>query len=139
MKRLLFVFICMAVFSTAVWSQGQGQRQQRTPEQSAQQTTDWMKTECKLTDKQVAPVNEINLTYAKAAQKLRENMTGGDFAAMREPMQKLEDQRVKDFEKILTKDQVATYKKAAAERMQRRPGGGGGAGGGGGNRPNRTN
>jgi len=140
MKKILFVIVCLAVVSTAVFGQGQGQR--RTPEQSAQATTDWMKTECKLTDKQVAPVNEINLTFAKAQQKLMENAAGGggDFTAMREARQKLEDQRVKDLEKILSKEQVEAYKKAAAERMQRGPGGGQGGGqGGGGNRPARNN
>ena len=132
MKKLLFVIICLSIVSVSVFAQQRGNR--RTPEESAKQTTEWMKTELKLTDKQIAPVDEINLVYAKAAAKLRENATGGgDFASMREPMQKLEEERVKSFEKVLTKEQLESYKKLAAERRPR-PGGGGQ---GGGNRRNR--
>ena len=123
MKKIVFVFTCLFIVSTLTVSAQQ--RQRRTPEESAKQTTEWMKTELKLTAKQVAPVDSINLVYAKAVAKLRDSASGGDFASMREPMQKLEDQRVKSFEKILTKEQLEGYKKQAAER---RPGRG--------NRPN---
>jgi len=121
MKKLLFVIICLSIVSGTAFAQQRGNR--LTPEESAKQTTDQLKTTLNLTDKQIAPVTEINLVYAKAVAKLRENASGGDFASMREPMQKLEDERVKSFEKVLTKEQVDGYKKWAAER---RPGQGGG-------------
>ena len=123
MKKVLFVIICLSVVSVTVFAQQRGTR--RTPEESAKQTTEQLKTELKLTAKQIAPVDSINLVYAKAVAKLRENSTG-DFASMREPMQKLEEQREKAFVKILTKEQLEGYKKWVAERPQRQRGGGGG-------------
>ena len=124
MKKMLFGIVCLLVLSMTVSAQpGQG-RQQRTPEESAKQYTETLKTQLNLTAKQVTQVEPINLEYAKAAAKLREN-SQGDFASMREPMQKLEDKRVDAFAKILTDEQLQAYKKYLADRPQRGPGQGG--------------
>jgi len=131
MKKILFGFVCLLVLSFTVSAQpGQGgNRQQRTPEESAKQYTETLKTQLNLTARQVAPVDSVNLVYAKESAKMRENASG-DFASMREPMQKLEDQRVAAFAKILTDEQVQAYKKYLADRPQRGgPGGGQGQGG----------
>jgi len=129
MKKVLFGFICLLALSFSVSAQpGQGgNRQQRTPEESAKQYTETLKTTLNLTARQVAPVDSVNLVYAKAVAKLREN-SNGDFQSMREPMTKLEDQRTAAFAKILTDEQVQAYKKYLADRPQR--GGQGGQGGG---------
>ena len=128
MKKMLFGIICLLVLSITVSAQpGRGNRQQLTPEESAKRQTEQFKTDFKLTDQQVPKVNEVNLVYAKAAAKVRENARGGggDFSAMREEMNKLETQRGTALEKILTKDQMAAYKKWVADRPQRgAPGGG---------------
>jgi len=134
MKKVLFGFICLLALSFTVSAQpGQGgNRQQRTPEESAKQYTETLKTQLNLTARQVAPVDSVNLVYAKAIAKLRENAGGGgggDFSAMRESMQKLEDQRVTAFGKILTDEQVQAYKKYLADRPQRGQGQGQGQGG----------
>jgi len=129
MKKNLLLVVCLFVFSVAVSAQqGQGQRQRMTPEESANRTTEWMKTELKLTDKQVTSVKAINLDIAKEQAKLRES-ANGDFSSIREASQKLETKRVAAFEKILTKDQLGSYKKLAAERQQRGPRQGQGGGG----------
>ena len=127
MKKNLLLIVCLFVVSVAVSAQqGQrGQGQRMTPEESAKQTTEWMKTELKLTAQQVTSVETVNLDIAKEQAKLRES-ANGDFASMREAVQKLEEKRVAAFEKILTKEQLESYKKLAAERQQRGRQGGGG-------------
>ena len=134
MKRFLFVIVCLLVVSFAVSAQpGQrGDRQQRSPEENAKRNTEWMKTELKLTEDQIAPVDSINLVYAKAQAKLRES-ANGDFSSMRENMQKLEALRLEAYEKVLTEEQIQAYKKFIEERRQRGPGQGGPGGRRGGN------
>ena len=130
MKKNLLLIVCLFVVSMAVSAQqGQrGQGQRATPEEMANRTTEWMKTELKLTAQQVTSVTATNLEIAKEQAKLREN-ANGDFSSMREASQKLEEKRVAAFEKILTKEQLESYKKLAAERQQRGPGQGQGGGG----------
>ena len=129
MKKVLFGIVCLLVLSlTASAQPGQGGNRQRlSPEESAKQYTETLKTELKLTATQIAPVTSVNLEYAKEFAKLREN-AGGDFSSMRESMQKLEEKRTTAFEKILTKEQVDAYKKYLANRPQRGQGQGGGQG-----------
>ena len=121
MKKILLVIVCLFVVLATVSAQ-QGNRGNRggTPEENAKRTTEWMKTELKLTAKQVAPVDSINLVIAKAQAKLRES-ANGNFSSMREANQKLEDDRVKAFEKVLTKEQLEGYKKQMQERRRNRP------------------
>jgi len=125
MKKVLFGIVCLLFLSITVSAQpGQGgNRPQRTPEQSAKIYTDTLKVRLNLTAKQVAPVDSLNLVYAKAAAKLREN-ANGDFSSMRESMQKLEDQRTAAFAKVLTDEQVQAYKKYLADRPRMGQGGG---------------
>ena len=129
MRKILFLFVGLLVISATGFAQ-QGQRGQRlTPEESAKQYTELMTSEFKLTAQQVTSVTPVNLEIAKEQAKLMEN-ANGDFSSMREGRQKLEEKRVASLEKILTKDQMDSYKKWAAERQQRGPGGQGGGQGG---------
>jgi len=130
MKRLLFVFVCMAVLSTAVF--GQGQRS-FTPEDMAKRTVEQLTTELKLTADQVKKVEPIVLKYAKESQKVRES-AGGDREKMREESQKIATKQTAELEKVFTKDQAAAYKKWLADRASRM-----GGGQGGGQRPQRNN
>ena len=140
MKKLLFVSVCLLIcLATASAQQGQGNRgggQGRTPEETAKRNTEMMKDSLKLNARQVVRVDSINLVYAKAQAKLREN-ANGDFASIREDMTKLNEKQLKDFEKVLTKDQLAKYQKMMEARRNRM--GQGGGQGGGGNRPARNN
>jgi len=129
MKKVLFVSFCLLLASTAIFAQ-QGQRVQRTPEEMAKRQTERMTTDLKLTPEQVAPVDSINLVFAKAQAKLIEK-ANGDFASVRDDMQKLNALRLEAFEKVLTKEQLDAYKQTMQERMRNR-GDRGGQGGGGG-------
>jgi len=152
MKRLLFVIVCMSfAVATAfgqVQGQGQGQGQRQgggqggqftrlTPEESAKATTQRMNDSLKLTARQIAPIDSINLVFAKRQAKLMEDMgAGGDRTAMMESFTKLQEERTKAYEKVLTPAQMATYRKQEEARRSfggQRPGG---AQGGAPQRPN---
>ena len=126
MKRYLFAIVCLLMVSSAVFAQPQ-RPNRATPEESAKRTTEWMKTELKLTPEQVAPIDSVNLVFALAQAKLFES-ANGDFASIREAAQKLNELRIEAYEPILTKEQMAAYKKLMEERMQNRGGQGQGQG-----------
>jgi len=123
MKKLLFAIVCLCAALTVSAQPGGGN--QRTPEENAKRATERMKTELNLTPEQVAPVDSINLVFAQARAKLFEK-ANGDFASVREDMQKLNALQLEAYGKVLTDDQLATYKKLMEERRQRGPGGQGG-------------
>ena len=125
MKRILLTIACLLVVSATMFAQ-RGNTQ-RTPEENAKRTTERMKTELNLTAEQVAPVDSINLVFAKAQAKLMEK-ANGDFASVRDDMQKLNALRLKAYEKVLTDEQIEAYKKMMAERMRNRGQQGGGNG-----------
>jgi len=129
MKKVLFVIVSLFILTSVSAQPGQGgNRPQRTPEEMAKRDTERMTTALNLTAEQVAPVDSINLVFAKAQAKLIEN-ANGDFASVREDMQKLNALRVEAFGKVLTDEQLDAYKKMMADRMRNR-------GEGRGNRPN---
>jgi len=116
MRKLLFVVVCsFAISGFALAQPGNN----RTPEESAKLMTDRMKTELNLTPEQIAPVDSINLVFAKAQAKLREK-ANGDFSLIREDMQKLGALRIEAYEKVLTDEQIQAYKKWVEERRRNR-------------------
>ena len=121
MKRFLFVSVCLLLTSVVISAQpGQGgNRPQRSPEENAKRMTERMTTALNLTADQVAPVDSINLVFAKAQAKLIEN-ANGDFSSVREDMRKLGALRLEAYEKVLTNDQLEAYKKMMADRMRNR-------------------
>jgi hypothetical protein len=124
MKKFLLATVCLFIVTLAVSAQ---RPNQGTPEENAKRNTERMKTELNLTPEQVAPVDSINLVFAKAQAKLIEK-ANGDFASVREDMQKLNALRSEAYEKVLTKEQLASYKKIQEARRARM--GQGGQGGG---------
>jgi len=80
-----------------------------------------MKDSLALTPAQIAPVDSINLVFAKAQAKLMEN-ANGDFTSVRADMQKLNALRLEAYEKVLTDEQIEAYKKMMAGRMRNRGG-----------------
>ena len=116
MKKIAFVIVCALIVSVTSFAQQRG----GTPEEMAKRTTDWMKTELKLTDDQASKVEAINLSMAKERATLMEK-AGGDFGSVRDDMQKLTAKTEEEFSKVLSAEQLDEYKKQAA---QRRGGGG---------------
>jgi len=116
MKKFLFAIISLFIVSVAVSAQ---QPTQRTPEENAKRMTERMKTELNLNPEQVAPVDSINLVFAKAQAKLIEK-ANGNYASVREDMQKLNALRLEAYEKVLTDEQIQAYKKMMEARMRNR-------------------
>jgi len=131
MRKILLVVACLLVVSATMFAQ-RGNNQ-RTPEENAKRTTERMTTELNLTPEQVAPVDSINLVFAKAQAKLIEK-ANGDFASVRDDMLKLNALRLEAYGKVLTTEQIEAYKKMLADRTRNR-----GGQGDGGNRPEGTN
>jgi LAS superfamily LD-carboxypeptidase LdcB len=117
MKRFIFVSVCLLIVSIAAFAQQRNN--QRSPEENAKQMTERMTTELKLTPDQVAPVDSINLVFAKAQAKVFEK-ANGDFASVRDDMRKLNALRVEAYSKVLTDEQLEAYKAMVAERMRNR-------------------
>ncbi len=128
MKKIFLLFILLLSVSTMITAQrpqgGQG-GQRMTVEERAKQTTKWMESELKLTKNQVAPVDSINLVFAKAQQALFQSAEG-DREKIREAMTALEKEKETAFSKVLTPEQLETYKEKVKELMNRRRGEGGG-------------
>ena len=120
MKRFLFLMVCLCFVAGTAFSQ-----QRMNPEEMAKRTTEWMKTELKLTADQAAKVEAVNLSMAKERSKMMENAgNGGNRETMRAEMEKLNAKTLEEFGKILSKEQLDEYQKQAAQRGGR-PGGGG--------------
>ena len=115
MRKSLFAIVCLLLVSSVAFAQ----RPNRSPEENAKQTTEWMKTELNLTPEQVAPIDSINLVFAQAQALLFER-ANGDFASLREDMRKLNALRLEAYEKILTEEQLEAYKKLMEERLRNR-------------------
>ena len=115
MKRFLLFTICAFIVVVTAFSQ-----QRMDPVEMAKRTTDWMKTELKLSDDQAAKVEAINLSMAEERAKLMEN-SGGNFESMRGDMEKLNAKTLEEFGKILTKEQLEEYQKQQAQRRQGGP------------------
>ncbi len=116
MKKILF-FMVILLSSLSVMAQGG--RQRMTVEERAKQISEWMRTELKLSQDQIAPVDSINLLFAKTQQLLFQ-AADGDRDKIRESMDGLEKEKVAALSKVLTPDQLETYKKKTEEMMQNR-------------------
>ena len=113
--RFLFV-ILLSVMVTSAFSQ-QGQRQQRTPEESANATVEWMKTDLKLDEAKTKAVHAVILKYTKQQTEMRQKlMDSGDREGMREKMNEVTIARDKELKPILGDKTFELFKTKEAER-----------------------
>jgi hypothetical protein len=114
MKKVLLscvvLFSCLSLFA-------QEQRRQRSIEERVKDMTGWMKNELKLKQEQVTPVDSINLLFAKAQQLLFQ-ASDGDRSKIRESMAGLEKEKQAALSKVLSPEQLETYKTKSQEMMQ---------------------
>ncbi len=120
MRKILLMTIVL-FSSLSLFAQ---ERQRMTVEERAKNVTEWMKTELKLTQEQLAPVDSINLLFAKTQQLLFQ-AADGDRSKIRESMEGLEKEKQTALSKVLTPEQLEAYKKKTEEMMQNRRRGGG--------------
>ena len=114
MKRVTFLAVFLLTVFTCVLAQNQRGGQRMTVEERAKRTTEWMKEELNLTTEQVAPVDSINLLFAKAQQIIFQS-SDGDREKVRETMEALENEKVLSLSEILTEEQIELYKKKIKE------------------------
>ena len=117
MKSVRFFFvILLSVMVTSAFSQ-QGQRQQRTPEETANATVEWMKADLKLDDAKTKAVHTVILKYAKQTTEMRQKlMAADDREGMREKMNEITTARDKELKPILGDKTFELFKTKEAER-----------------------
>jgi len=117
-------FLSVIIFSTLMGSlsaqQGQmGQRVQRTPEEVAKSTVEWMKTDLKLDDATQTKVYDVVLKYAKQSSEERQKlMPAGDRDAIRAKMTEINAARDKELKPILGDKNFELFKTKENERRQ---------------------
>ena len=117
MKNVLLSVVLLVCVSSLQAQPPQG-RQRMSVEERAKQTTEWMTTELNLTQEQVAPVDSINLLFTKAQQVVIQ-AADGDRDKMRENMTALDKEKETALSKVLTSEQLDTYKKKNEEIMEK--------------------
>jgi hypothetical protein len=125
--RLLSVVIFSMVINSLYAQPGsgnQGQRVQRTPEESAKTQIEWMKKDIKLTESTEKKVYDVFLKYTKQFSAERQKlMAAGDREAMRAKMTEINAARDKELKVILGEKDYKLFKEKEAERRQdMRPG-----------------
>jgi hypothetical protein len=122
MKQLLFTAVLLLLLSTFANAQNPRGGQRMSVEERAKATTDWMTKELNLTSEQIAPVDSINLLFAKAQQIIFQS-SDGDREKIRETMEALEKEKETALSSVLTAEQLELYKKKrdemAASRKRR--------------------
>jgi hypothetical protein len=118
--RFLSVIILSTLMGSLYAQQGQmGQRVQRTPEEVAKSTVDWMKTDLKLDDATQTKVYDVVLKYAKQSSEERKKlMPAGDRDAMRAKMTEITAARDKELKVILGDKTFELFKTKENERRQ---------------------
>ena len=108
--------ILLSVMVTSAFSQ-QGQRQQRTPEETANATVEWMKADLKLDDAKTKAVHTVILKYAKQTTEMRQKLMAADNReGMREKMNEITTARDKELKPILGDKTFELFKTKEAER-----------------------
>ena len=96
-----------------------GQRVQRTPEEVAKSTVEWMKTALKLDDATQTKVYDVVLKYAKQSSEERQKlMPAGDRDAIRAKMTEITAARDKELKPILGDKTFDLFKTKENERRQ---------------------
>jgi len=118
MKKIyLLVFVLLATsFAFAQGPQGGGG--QFSAEQIAQRNSEWMKKDLNLTEAQIAPVDSINLLYAKAQVALMQS-ANGDRESIRTAMQELTTKKEAALSAVLSGEQLDLYKQRMSEMRNR--------------------
>lgn len=111
MKKLATIFFAILISATAF---GQ-ERQQRSPEERAKRQTEKLTQELGLTADQQKKVYDLTLEQSKAAKANR-----ADGKRDREAMQNRWKEHQKEFEGILTPEQLNKHKEIRAEQMKKR-------------------
>jgi len=119
MKRI-GILLLIALFNAGiVFSQPPQSAQRITAEERAQRNTEWMIKELDLTKAQIVLVDSVNLLFAKVQQSYFQAVDG-DRDKIREAMVTLGKEKEDALSKILTNEQLETYKTKVLEMTNNR-------------------
>jgi len=114
MKTVLSILILITIVQVA---QAQTLDNPGTPEERAEKMTQRMEKEIPLEANQIAPVQELNLKYARIAQEEILDPGLGIFASYRKGM-KLNEQKEEELKQLLTEAQWQSYEKMKSASMK---------------------
>lgn len=134
MKRIVFLMVALFMMGGMITAQGQrGEHKRTTPKERAEQMTERMVKEYSLNDTQKKQLLELNLTQCekmgsrvsahsgkdnKKEGKKTPEMTKEEREKMRAEMKAANDEYNVQLQKIMTKEQYASYMKKQSEREQ---------------------
>ncbi len=114
-RRFRFVVLGVLILFTygIVCAQDMEDFKKMSPEENAELMTDWMKSALALEESQVSLVYDINLKYAK---KNREIVNSGEKKLrLYKKLKNSSQEKDKELNKILTKDQYRSYQEKREE------------------------
>lgn len=127
MKKL--IQLAFSILAIGIATQGMSQslsqtptasgKGRKTPEQRAQAITDRMKKNCGLSDDQSAKAYKINLNIAKRNEALK-SQRGPEKRGLGKQFFANEQERINQFNTVLSPEQVACYKKMREEAKNKR-------------------
>ena len=124
MKKLIVIsMMFLATVSLATAQQGQGQRQQMSPEERAKAVTERLEKLLSLSADQKARVNAIEVEFGKEISDLRQK-NQGDREARNAAMQELSKKFDAKYKEVLTADQFKKYLEDKEQRQRDRGQGG---------------
>ncbi|MDR2621998.1 MAG: hypothetical protein LBC48_05390 [Dysgonamonadaceae bacterium] len=122
MRKIAFLAFLLFTTTLVFAQRPEGGRRmgggQFSAEEIAKRNTEWMKKDLNLTETQIAPVDSINLLYAKAQLALFQS-ADGDREKIREAIKELAVKKEEAFSAVLSTEQLDLYKKKANERGNR--------------------
>jgi periplasmic protein CpxP/Spy len=122
MKAIKFfsLIILSLVMTTAFGQQGggQGQRQQRSPEDRAKTQVEWMTKDLSLDQAMQTKVMDVLVKYMKKSADERQKLTAAntDREAMRTKLAAITADQEKELKTVLGDTKYALYQKKVAER-----------------------
>jgi hypothetical protein len=120
MKSIKFflVMILSLLMTTTFAQQGQGQRQQRTPEERAKTQVEWMAKDLTLDQATQTKVTDVLVKYAKKTAEERQKLTAAqtDRETMRTKLATVTEEQNKELKTILGDQKFELYTKKLAER-----------------------
>ena len=120
--RFLAVIVVSALLGSLSAHQGQGrsgQRVQKTPEETARDQVEWMKTDLKLDDLLQKKVYDVVLKYARQSSDERQKLTAaGDRDSLRAKKTEIMASRDKELKVILGEKGYKLFKTRETERRQ---------------------
>jgi periplasmic protein CpxP/Spy len=116
--KLFFLTVLTFVMASSFGQQGQGQRQQRTPEERAKAQVEWMTKDLSLDQAMQTKVSDVLVKYMKKSTEERQKLTAAntDRETMRTKLAAITAAQDNELKSVLGDAKYALYQKKAAER-----------------------